>query len=144
VSWQLVLDNLHLGELPPEGEKQPSPAEVEAITTSIEASLALAAKKLKGHTGEVVLRRLNGTEYENTIEDLFDVRGDFAEGFPEDALEDGFDNLGAALMLSAEHLAFEPGTVPLCNLYVSVLNRFGLADTTFGTATGPLAGLEIG
>jgi hypothetical protein len=42
------------------------------------------------------------------------------------------------------HLALEPSTVPLCNLYVSVLNQFGLADKTFGTATGPLAGLELG
>ena len=42
-----------------------------------------------------------------------------------------------------QHLAFEPSTVPLCNLYVSVLNQFGLADKKFGTATGPLQGLDI-
>lgn len=42
-----------------------------------------------------------------------------------------------------QHLAFEPSTVPLCNLYVSVLNQFGLADKQFGTATGPLKGLEL-
>jgi hypothetical protein len=42
------------------------------------------------------------------------------------------------------HLAFEPGTTPLSNLYVSILNQFGLADKTFATATGPLKGLEIG
>ncbi|MEZ6130194.1 MAG: DUF1552 domain-containing protein [Planctomycetaceae bacterium] len=41
------------------------------------------------------------------------------------------------------HLAFEPGTVPLSNLYVSVLNQFGLADRSFGSSTGPLPGLEI-
>jgi hypothetical protein len=43
-----------------------------------------------------------------------------------------------------QHLAFEPSTVPLSNLYVSVLNQFGLADKTFGTSTGPLKGLEVG
>lgn len=43
-----------------------------------------------------------------------------------------------------QHLAFEPSTVPLSNLYVSVLNQLGIADKTFATATGPLAGLEIG
>lgn len=43
-----------------------------------------------------------------------------------------------------QHLAFEPGSTPLSSLYVSVLNQFGLADKTFGTATGPLPGLEIG
>jgi len=102
--WQLTLDNLHLGDMPPEDEKQPSLAELEEVTTWIEQGLARAAKKLAGHTGEVVLRRLNRTEFEYTVEDLFGVRGDFAEGFPEDAEEDGFDNMGAALMLSAEQI----------------------------------------
>ena len=43
-----------------------------------------------------------------------------------------------------QHLAFDPSTVPLSNLYVSILNQFGIADKAFGTSTGPLAGLEIG
>ena len=42
-----------------------------------------------------------------------------------------------------QHLAIEPNTTPLANLYVSVLNQFGLADKTFATGTGPLAGLEV-
>jgi len=42
------------------------------------------------------------------------------------------------------HMAFEPSTVPLANLYTSVLNQFGIADKTFATATGPLEGLEVG
>ncbi len=42
-----------------------------------------------------------------------------------------------------QHLAFEPSTTPLSNLYVSVLNRFGLADESFATSTGPLNGLEF-
>lgn len=102
--WQLTLDNLHLGDMPPEDETQPSIAELDRITTWIEKELADAAKRLEGHTGEVVLRRLNRTEFENTIEDLLGVKGDFASGFPEDAEEDGFDNIGAALMLSAEQI----------------------------------------
>jgi hypothetical protein len=43
-----------------------------------------------------------------------------------------------------QHLAFEPSTVPLSNLFVSVLQQLGLEDESFGTSTGPLAGLEIG
>ncbi len=42
-----------------------------------------------------------------------------------------------------QHLVFEPGTVPLSNLYLSVLNQFGLPDTSFGTSTGPLKGLNL-
>ena len=36
-----------------------------------------------------------------TIEDLFGLKGEFTAGFPEDAKAEGFDNIGAALMLSA-------------------------------------------
>lgn len=42
-----------------------------------------------------------------------------------------------------QHLTFAPGTVPLSNLYVSVLNQLGLEDRSFGTSTGPLQGLEL-
>ena len=102
--WQLVLDNLNLGEMPPEDEKQPGDSELEPVTTWIQSELRRARRALAGDFGEVVLRRLNRTEYEYTIEDLFDVRGDFAEGFPPDASAEGFDNQGAALMLSAEQI----------------------------------------
>ncbi|MDA0810612.1 MAG: DUF1552 domain-containing protein, partial [Planctomycetota bacterium] len=42
-----------------------------------------------------------------------------------------------------EHLAFAPGTVPLSNLYVSVLNQLGFDDKSFATSTGTLKGLEL-
>jgi len=102
--WQLVLDNLQLGEMPPEEAKRPPQAEIDKVTDWIHDELARASTALKGAGGEAVLRRLNRLEYENTIADLFDVHGDFAVGFPEDMREHGFDNNGAALMLSAAQL----------------------------------------
>jgi hypothetical protein len=33
--------------------------------------------------------------------------------------------------------------VPLCNLYLSMLQRFGVETETFGTSTGTLTGLEV-
>ena len=104
-NWQLVLDNLHLGEMPPQEAKvHPKPAEVEPVTAWIQKELARAAAELKGMGGGPVLRRLNRVEYENTIADLFDVHGDFTAGFPEDMRDHGFDNNGAALMLSAAQM----------------------------------------
>jgi hypothetical protein len=104
-NWQLVLDNLHLGEMPPEEAKlHPKPAEVEPVTAWIQNELSRAAAELKGMGGEAVLRRLNRVEYENTIADLFDVHGDFTAGFPEDMRDHGFDNNGGALMLSAAQM----------------------------------------
>lgn len=43
----------------------------------------------------------------------------------------------------AQHLAFEPNSTPLSNLYVSVLNQLGLEDSSFGTSTGALKGLNL-
>lgn len=42
-----------------------------------------------------------------------------------------------------QHLAFERGSVPLSNLYVSILKQFGLPDDSFATSTGPLQGLDL-
>jgi hypothetical protein len=42
-----------------------------------------------------------------------------------------------------QHLAFEPSSVPLCNLYLSILHQFGFDDQSFGTSTGSLNGLEV-
>jgi hypothetical protein len=100
--WQLVLDNLQLGEMPPQDAKlQPTAGEVEIAVNWIQGEINRAANALKGTSGEVVLRRLNRFEYQNTVADLFDVHGDFTAGFPEDMREHGFDNNGGALMLSA-------------------------------------------
>ena len=50
--WQLVLDNFHLGEMPPEGESQPKPTELEEMTSWIEAELNRAAARLRGDAGK--------------------------------------------------------------------------------------------
>jgi len=42
-----------------------------------------------------------------------------------------------------QHLALAPGTVPLSNLYLSVLHQLGMNDKSFGTSTGTLKGLMI-
>ena len=40
-----------------------------------------------------------------------------------------------------QHLAFATSTVPLSNLFVSVLHELGIDDQSFGASTGPLNGL---
>lgn len=43
-----------------------------------------------------------------------------------------------------QHLAFDPlNPPPLCNLYVSMLQRLGIEADKFGTSTGTLTGLEF-
>ena len=55
-----------------------------------------------GAQREVVFRRLNRVEYENTICELFQVRAEVAAMLPEDANAYGFDNIGEALGVSTE------------------------------------------
>jgi hypothetical protein len=43
-----------------------------------------------------------------------------------------------------QHLAFDPqDPPPLCNLYVSMLQRLGIETDKFGSSTGTLTGLEM-
>ncbi|WP_439631955.1 c-type cytochrome domain-containing protein [Gemmata sp.] len=56
-AWQAVADRVTAGEMPPEGEKQPDPAAVKAVTGWVERELAKAGKS--GATGSGSLRTGN-------------------------------------------------------------------------------------
>ena len=96
--WLGIADRLELGEMPPEGATQPSPAEVQAMV-----SLAKQNASQASHAGQVVLRRLNRTQYRNTLRDLLKIDTfveDPTEAFPADDEKEGFDNLGESLQMS--------------------------------------------
>ncbi len=43
-----------------------------------------------------------------------------------------------------QHLAFDTkNNTPLCNLYISMLQRLGIASDRFGSGTKPMHGLEM-
>jgi hypothetical protein len=102
-----VLDQLNLGEMPPEkkGVKQPKYEEVKATTAWLtDTLLSLEDGKRSNVT---VLRRLNRTEYRNTMRDLLGLDGltkDLTSSFPADDEYHGFTNIGEALNLSDAHL----------------------------------------
>src|SRR5438876_139397 len=50
--------------------------------------------------GRIVARRLNRTEYNNTVRDLLGVDIDSAQDFPQDDALYGFDNIANALTVS--------------------------------------------
>lgn len=96
--WRTIADRLQLGEMPPNDEPQPSMAEVKEM-------VALASKNAaeSSHSGQVVLRRLNRTQYRNTLRDLLKIDTfveDPTEAFPADDEKEGFDNLGDTLQMS--------------------------------------------
>ena len=101
--WQEILDQLNLGEMPPEDESQPSVREKLAVVELITQGLADAREKFAGKGSHTVFRRLNKFEYTNTISDLLGLNTESwnpAADFPAEVVVDGFDNDGAELVTS--------------------------------------------
>ncbi|HTM45671.1 MAG TPA: DUF1592 domain-containing protein [Polyangiaceae bacterium] len=61
---------------------------------------AIPQTDLLSDPGVVALRRLNRTQYNNTVRDLLGTTLTPADGFPADDLMYGFDNIGQALSVS--------------------------------------------
>ncbi|MDA7503843.1 DUF1592 domain-containing protein, partial [bacterium] len=105
-TWHEARNAIHLGEMPPEDEPQLSSSKRKMLTTWIDHQLQIAHKTANSTGGEVVLRRLNRVEYQNTMTDLLGVSGDYSANLPPDTpSEQGFQNNGDALTISA--LQFE-------------------------------------
>ncbi len=102
--WTKVFDKVDQGQMPPSDATQPAAD----LRSSFQKELH---QKLHSHTldrqvtqGRVALRRLNRSEYANTLRDLLGVSTPLEELLPEDGRADGFDNVGAALNLSVAHV----------------------------------------
>ena len=98
-TWEKVLQNLGSQTMPPEHKRQPSPAERDAIIAWVQKEV-FKCDCSKPDPGRVTIRRLNRTEYNNTIHDLVGVEFQPAEDFPQDDTGYGFDNIGDVLSLS--------------------------------------------
>ncbi len=96
--WVRIYDRIADGEMPPKSAPQPAAAARHDLLTALRPSLIAADRAQR----EVVYRRLNRSEYENTIRELFQARAEVAGMLPEDAKAFGFDNIGEALGTSTE------------------------------------------
>ncbi len=103
--WQQVLEKLENNEMPPKSKLRPPADEARAALDWIYAEVAKAKAVQRATEGRVVLRRLNRTEYENTVRDLLGVEVHVRDMLPEDSSAAGFDNVGDALHTSSFLLA---------------------------------------
>ncbi|HXD85461.1 MAG TPA: DUF1592 domain-containing protein, partial [Urbifossiella sp.] len=83
-------------EMPPQGAKRPTAAEMEVWNRWLDGLLKVDCN-LPKNPGRVTIRRLNRAEYNNTIRDLCGVDFKPAENFPTDDVGYGFDNIGDVL-----------------------------------------------
>jgi hypothetical protein len=97
--WDRVWKNIYNRNMPPANVPQPGDEEISTLLSWVEKS---AFKHDPGQIdpGHIVLRRLNRTEYENTIKELFQVTIDAENYFPADDTGYGFDTIGEVLTLS--------------------------------------------
>ncbi len=95
-----LLLKIRTGEMPPEDEERPDPKDVEAVGQWIEKEFARLERVTPPDPGRITARRLNRTEYNNTVRDLFGVDVRPADDFPQDDAGYGFDNIADVLSLS--------------------------------------------
>ncbi len=98
-TWDRVREALDSGTMPPEDKPQPAKVDVEKAIAWIDAQLSKADCRLQDNPGRVTLRRLNRTEYRNTIRDLIGIDYEPTDDFPSDDVGYGFDNIGDVLTL---------------------------------------------
>lgn len=106
--WRELADNINLGRMPPEEEPRPDVNEAFAVVEWVNRELRYAEKRAQSMGGRTPMRRLNRTEYANTIRDLLHLDEQFARKIetelPADGKVDGFDRGGAALFVDRDQL----------------------------------------
>jgi mono/diheme cytochrome c family protein len=104
-AWEKVIAKLRAGSMPPPGRPRPDVATYRAVASALEQDIdrAWLAKPNPGRINAV--HRLNRTEYNNAIRDLFALDVDVKPLLPGDETADGsFDNMADALSISTAHL----------------------------------------
>lgn len=98
--WAEVVKKLRAREMPPEEEPQPAEHQRQAVAGWLAKELERIDKLTPPDPGRVTARRLNRTEYNNTVRDLLGVDIRPADDFPQDDAGYGFDNIADVLSLS--------------------------------------------
>ena len=86
---------LRARSMPPEEEPQPSREQRETLETWLDDVIGL--NDLRSSSAHATVRRLNRTEYNNTIRDLIGLDLRPADDFPSDDVAYGFDNIADVL-----------------------------------------------
>ena len=97
--WLRALNNVRSKIMPPADEPHLPPAEAEKLSAWIKRQV-FELDPAVPDPGRVTVRRLNRTEYRNTIRDLTGMDFDTKKEFPTDDSGHGFDNIGDVLTVS--------------------------------------------
>jgi hypothetical protein len=97
--WEVILQKLKSKEMPPPDVEYPA-AQINRLVSFLEGEFRRLDLAMKPDPGRITARRLNRSEYRNTIRDLLAVDFQADRSFPTDDSGDGFDNIGDVLTVS--------------------------------------------
>jgi hypothetical protein len=95
-----TVDALRTQVMPPKKRPRPKDSEIEPVLTWLDAFVARRDRQTPTVPSRTVIRRLNRSEYNNTVRDLLGVTFQPAEDFPPDVPGNGFDNNSGSLSIS--------------------------------------------
>jgi Protein of unknown function (DUF1587)/Planctomycete cytochrome C len=91
--WEKVVHKLTVRQMPPKDAPRPSERDYDAAVAVLETALDRAAALNPNPGRTESFRRLNRTEYQNTIRDLLALDVDITAHLPADESSHGFDNI---------------------------------------------------
>jgi hypothetical protein len=123
--WEKVVRKLRARQMPPPDADRPGEKEYQVAVASLESALDAAAAERPEPGRTETFRRLNRTEYQNTIRDLLALNIDVEALLPPDESSHGFDNITVADLSPA-----------LLNRYISAAQK--ISRQAVGRAPGSL------
>ncbi len=103
--WELILEMLDNGEMPPEDEGQPSKTDRAAMVKWIDAGLRAYVKSASQVSMVPTARRLTNFEYQNSMRDLLGFELNLIDNLPEDPVKPyTFNNTSEFMLMGMEQL----------------------------------------
>lgn len=103
--WELILEMLDSGEMPPEEEQQPDEGERSDIVTWIDAGLRDYVAKAEQVDAAPTARRLTNVEYQNTMRDLLGFELNLIDTLPKDPTKPyAFNNTAELMRMGPEQV----------------------------------------
>lgn len=104
--WAELIERVNAGDMPPEGEPQPTQDEISAFVTKLDSLIREGRAARMAARPSVAHYRLSRKEYQNTVYDLLGVRYDPTQPgeLNEDTLWHGYERIGSELSLSPSHV----------------------------------------
>ena len=104
--WVRLHDRVQSDEMPPKDSPRPGAEEIKPVLEWLSQTLSAEELQWREKNGRSVVRRMNRTEFENTLRDLLDVPWiEVQESLPDDGRADGYTKTAAALDVSPVLLA---------------------------------------